>query len=199
MDATVAVTAGTVSNPLFLDDNDGRQVAGRVELRPVAGLVIGTSVSRGPFVARDRRTAARSATATTASFTQTAWGGDAEFSRGYYLLRVETIVSDWRLPIVQSPPLDLPLRSVSTSVEGRYKVAPGFYVAARVDHLGFSDLVGTLVTEPWDAPVTRLEAGGGYSLQRNLLLKMTYQHDQRDGGPLARVANLVATQLVFWF
>jgi hypothetical protein len=196
--ASVAVTAGTVSNPLFLDDNDGRQVAGRLELRPTAGLVIGTSLSRGPFV---NETAAQIAAGSGQDhqFTQTAWGGDAEFSRGYYLLRFETIVSDWRLPIVQAPPLDLPLRSVSTSIEGRYKVAPGFYVAARVDHLGFSDLVGTLVTEPWDAPVTRVEAGGGYSLQRNLLLKVTYQHDHRDGGLLAPTANLVAAQLVFWF
>ena len=46
--------------------------------------------------------------------------------------------------------------------------------------------------------MTRVEAGGGYSIQRNLLLKVTAQFDRRDGGRV-RKANLVAGQLVFWF
>ena len=63
--ATAAVTAGTLSNPLFSDDNGGRQIAGRVELRPVPGLVLGASAAHGPFVserrhARPARRAARS-------------------------------------------------------------------------------------------------------------------------------------------
>ena len=53
--------------------------------------------------------------------------------------------------------------------------------------------------EPWDAPVTRVEVGGGYSLQRNLVFKLSYQHDRRDGGPLERKATFVAAQLVYWF
>jgi hypothetical protein len=198
LSASAAVTAGTVSNPLFIDDNSGRQFAGRIELRPVAGLIIGTSAAHGPFVSDS---AARIAVGPghDGEFTQTAWGADAEFSRGYYLLRFETIVSDWRLPVIGSPTLDLPLGSVAISIEGRYKIAPGFYVAARADHLGFSEITGTLETETWDAPVNRLEAGIGYSLQRNLLVKLDYQHDQRDGGPLATTANLVAAQISFWF
>jgi hypothetical protein len=59
--------------------------------------------------------------------------------------------------------------------------------------------VGTRETLPWDAPVTRIEVGGGYSLQRNLLLKLSYQYDRRDGGVLVGVAHLGAAQLVFWF
>jgi hypothetical protein len=198
LSASVAVTAGTLSNPLFIDDNSGRQFAGRIELRPVAGLIIGTSAARGPFVSNAATRVAVGAD-NDGEFTQTAWGADAEFSRGYYLLRFETIVNEWRLPIVGSPTFVLPLGSASTSLEGRYKILPGFYVAARVDHLGFSEVTGTLETEPWDAPVTRLEAGIGYSLQRNLLVKVDYQHDHRDGGPLATTANLVAAQLSFWF
>ena len=34
----------------------------------------------------------------------------------------------------------------STSVEGRYKLRPGLYVAGRFDHLGFSDVTGTTRT-----------------------------------------------------
>jgi hypothetical protein len=60
-------------------------------------------------------------------------------------------------------------------------------------------VVGTNETAPWDAPVTRAEVGTGYSLQRNLLLKLAFQHNRRDGGRLERVDNFGAAQLVFWF
>jgi hypothetical protein len=196
--ATLAVTAGTISNPLFTDDNSGKQVAGRVEVHPTPGLVLGTSLARGPFVSDD---AARLATGDTSSarFTQTAWGGDVEYSRNYFLVRAETIVSIWRLPILGRPATELPLRAASASIEGRYKIQPGLYVAARLDHLGFGEITGTQGDAPWESPVNRIEAGGGYSLQRNLLLKLSYQHNTRDGGRLATPANQVATQAVFWF
>ncbi len=132
-------------------------------------------------------------------FTQTAWGADVEYSRDHYLFRNETIVSAWRLPIVNRPDLPQPLRAFSTSFEGRYKIVPGLYAAARVDHLGFSDVTGTVGTFPWDAPVTRVEAGPGISIQRNLLLKIAYQHNTRDGGPLIRHEHQGAFQFVYWF
>src|SRR6185436_18878960 len=153
--ATASMTTGTLSNPLFNDDNNGRQLAGRIQLRPVTGLIVGTSAAHGPFItdALARSVAVDNAGA----YTQSAWGADAEYSRAHYLVRFEAIVSAWQLPIVHQPALDLPLRAVSTSFEGRYKITPAFYAAARLDHLGFSDVVGTLVTAPWDAPVTRVE------------------------------------------
>jgi len=198
VNGTVAVTAGTLSNPLFHDDNTGQQYAGRMEFRPVAGLVVGASGARGPFVSAGAAAAAVG-DGHDREFTQTAWGADVEYSRNYVLLRFESIVSEWRLPVVRQPAITVPLRALSTSVEGRYKLAPGFYVAARLDHLGFNDLHGTTTTAPWDAPVTRAEAGIGFSIQRNLLLKVSHQYNTRDGGPLKRVEPQTAAQLVFWF
>jgi hypothetical protein len=196
-DATVAVTTGTLSDPRVSDNAAGKQVVGRVELRPISGLVIGASGARGPFVSD---AAARLAVGgPTSAFTQTAWGADAEYSRDYYLVRVESVVSDWRLPQVTAPLLTMPLQAIATSIEGRYKIMPGLFAAARLDHLGFSEITGTSVTEPWDAPVTRVEIGAGYSIQRNLLLKMTFQRNSRDGGRLATTGNLPAVQLMFWF
>jgi hypothetical protein len=96
-------------------------------------------------------------------------------------------------------PLDVPLSAVSTSVEGRYKLRPDLYLAARFDHLTFSDLTSTATTLPWDAPVTRFEVGAGYSIRRNVLLKGSFQHNHRDGGFLLQNAHLVAVQLVYWF
>jgi len=198
--ATAAVTTGTLSNPLVKDDNDGRQFAGRVELHPVAGLVVGGSVARGEFPATEAVHAAIAKGARDGTFTQSAWGTDVEYSAGYLLVRFESIATRWRLPIVDPLAADLPLSSVSTSIEGRYKIMPGLYVAARVDRLVFGDITGTTQTLPWDANVGRVEVGAGFALQRNVLLKTSLQHNSRDGGRfLPQTGTLGAVQLVYWF
>jgi hypothetical protein len=46
--------------------------------------------------------------------------------------------------------------------------------------------------------VSRIEVGGGYSLQRNLVLKLSFQHNRRDGGR-AQLVNIGAVQALFWF
>ncbi len=58
VDLTAAVTTGTLSNPLFRDDNTGRQVAGRVALHPIAGLIVGASAAHGSFVSQQAAQAA---------------------------------------------------------------------------------------------------------------------------------------------
>jgi hypothetical protein len=196
IDGAAAVTTGTLGNPLVGDDNAGKQVAGRLAVRPTTGLIVGLSAARGPFVTRGASEGAGAA-AVAGRFTQTGWGADLEYSRDYYLLRFETIVSDWRLPVINAPAIDLPLRAVSTLVEGRYKIRPGLYAAARLDHLGFSTITGSTRRDQWEAPVTRVELGGGFSVQRNLLLKLTFQHNTRAGGRVTKT-NLGAAQLVFW-
>jgi hypothetical protein len=196
-EVTASVTTGTLSNPLVRDDNDGKQVTGRLALRPVIGLVVGASAARGAFVSK---TVANSVVGNAGAFaySQTAFGSDVEYSRDYYLVRAETVWSQWALPEIRAPFIDAPLRAFAVSIEGRYKVRPGLYVAARVDHLGFSDVTGTAGTEPWDAPVSRVEVGGGYSLQRNLVLKLSYQYNTRDAGRQTTL-GLPAAQLVYWF
>jgi hypothetical protein len=197
LEGTISVTTGTLSNPRVTDDNSAPQIAARVSARPVAGLVLGASASQGPFLSR---VASRGAVGDgrDRSFTQTAWGGDVEYSRGYYLIRAETIWSEWKLPALGAPVIDRPLTALSTYVEGRYKLRPGLYVAGRIDHLGFSDITGSAGTQSWEAPVSRVEIGAGYSLQRNLILKASVQRNTRDGGRVTN-ATLVAAQLVYWF
>jgi hypothetical protein len=195
--AAASITSGTLANPLVGDDNSGRQYAGRLTLTPTPAIVAGLSAARGPFVSREAaRAAGREADG--GGFTQTAWGADLEYSRGYYLVRVETIVSEWRLPLVADGAGDLQLRAIGASLEGRYRIQPGLYAAARLDHLGFSRVEGRLGREPWEAPVSRLEVGGGYSLRRNLLLKLSVQRNTRSSTRLRRL-TIGAAQVVWWF
>ncbi|MEO8258112.1 MAG: hypothetical protein ABI868_12270 [Acidobacteriota bacterium] len=197
IDATGSLTGGTLSNPRPRDDNGGRQVAGRVALHPVPGLIVGGSGARGAFVSQIAIRAALGETAVQ-DFTQTAWGADVEYSRDYYLLRFETVVSDWTLPLSSAVSRKLPLRAVAASVEGRYKLRPGWYVAGRLDHLGFSEIAISSISQTWDAPVTRTTLGGGYSIQRNLVVKGEFQLNVRDGGRV-RSEPIGSAQLVYWF
>jgi hypothetical protein len=197
VEGAASVTTGSLGNPLFSDDNSGKQIAARVAVRPTAGLILGASASRSPFVERATLRVLPAA-AQSGSFTQTAWGADAEYSRDYYLVRAEAIVSDWTVPLVGTPGIDLPLRAASASLEGRYKLHPRFSLAARVDHLGFSTIHGTSRSDEWDAPVSRVEIGGAYSLQRNVQIKLSVQRNVRDGGRVRR-ATIGAAQVVYWF
>ena len=187
-----SVTTGSLANPLVSDDNGGKQLAGRVAVRPQAGLVIGVSGARGSFLSR---TAARSAAPgiMTGDFVQSAVGADVEYSRDYYLVRAETIRSTWTLPTIEAP-----LAALSASIEGRYKLHPRFYAAARYDHLGFSTITGLTRTGTWDAPVSRVEVGGGYLVRRNLQLKLSLQRNTRQGGRVPHL-KIGAAQAVFWF
>jgi hypothetical protein len=196
-ESTVSVTTGSLGNPLVGDDNSGKQLAGRFSMRPVAGLLLGVSAAQGPYLTR-AATRAAGVESMNRSYTQTAFGADAEYSRDYYLIRFETILSDWRLPMVAAPAIDQPLRAASTLIEGRYKIRPGLYAAARFDHLGFSEITGTTRTAEWEAPVTRYEIGGGYSIVRNLLLKGSFQRNLRPAGRTTKL-NAGALQMVFWF
>ena len=197
MDVAGAITTGTLANPLVRDDNAGKQLSGRASVRPVVGMVLGVSAAQGPYV---NRAAAVSAglPEDDRSLTQTAFGVDAEYARGYYVVRFETVLSRWRVPLIRAPYPQLPLRSSATSIEGRYKLMPGLYAAARWDYLGFNEITGSAGPRTWEAPVTRVEAGAGYSIRRNILLKGSYQHNDRDGGRV-RASSIVATQIVYWF
>lgn len=192
LNASVAVTNGTTSDPRTVDNNGGKQIAGRLEWRPSPALTLGGSAATGAYVA-DAALASATLMSGTAHSTQQALGFDAEISRDHWMVAGEFIWNRWQVPtIVQT------LDATSGFVEGRYKLSPGFFVASRIDYLGFNKLTSPLLgTRTWDAPVTRLESGAGYYIRRNLLAKGTYQYNWRDGG-LVRTRGLFAAQLHFW-
>jgi hypothetical protein len=191
LNASAAVTNGTSSDPRTRDNNGGKQIAGRLQWRPSAALAIGGSAARGAYVADAALATATIARGTSRS-AQQALGIDAEYSRDHWVLRGELIWNRWQVPT-----LSRALDATSAFVEGRYKISPGVFVASRIDRLGFGELPSASEPRTWDAPVTRLETGAGYYIRRNLIVKGTYQHNWRDGGP-TRSLGLFAAQLHFW-
>ena len=194
-----AVTNGSPSNPLVIDDNGGKQITGRVTYRPSTGWVLGASAGRAAYLSRTATDQLPSRGE--GRFTQEAVGADIEYSRGHWLVRAEGMLSRWRLPTLDAPFIDSPLGAVGLFIEGQYKLRPGFYVAGRADHLGFSEITGTVQEgrpTSWDFPVTRIEVGGGYYILRNVIGKLVYQHNWRDD-PHDRRRRFVGAQLVYWF
>ena len=195
-DVTAAVTNGSAANPRVRDDNDGKQLSARVAVHPVVGLVLGGSWSRGQFGQQSLLDA--TAAPENRNFMQRAYGADLEYSRDHWRVRADAVLSEFVIPPLQAPFIIDPLRAVAIGVEGKYTFMPGLYVAARAEHLGFSRLRGSSGVDEWDAPVTRVEAGGGFYLQRNLVARLTVQFNNRDGGRVRR-STLPAVQLLYWF
>jgi hypothetical protein len=191
-----AVTNGTASNPRVSDDNGGKQLVVRVSAEPATGLVLGSSFADGEFLSRRVRT--QLGADGEEHYRQRAYGADVEYSRDHWIVRAESVLSEWQMPRVTSGLPVTPLRALATSLEGRYTFLPGFYGAARVEHLGFSRITGSTRTDEWEAPLTRVEIGAGYYLQRNLIAKIAWQHNDRNGGRVP-VATFVAGQLLYWF
>ena len=192
-----ALTAGTLSSPGARDSNGGPQVSARVAARPALGLVVAGSYANGPFLADTVRDTLDAAGRTGADRQQT-WGADAEYSIGYFLARAELVHARWRLPSVGEPGLREPLTATGLSTEGRYRVAPGITLGARVDRLTFSRVRGTHQTLAWDAPVTRVEAGVAWMAARGVIVRVSLQHNARERGP-RRSSTLPAAQVTLWF
>jgi hypothetical protein len=200
LELTGAITAGTLADPQVGDNNGGKQVSGRVALRPVTGLLAGVSAARGRWLSRDVSEVLPPALASRA-FHQTAVGADAEYSRDHWLVRGELIWSRWTVPLAATLDRTQPLSAVGAWLEGRYRLTPRIFAAARADRLSFSRIQGTLFAgrpATWDAPVERIEAGGGYYLQRNLIARATVQYNRRDGGRI-RHRTFISGQLAYWF
>jgi hypothetical protein len=191
----VAVTQGTISNPLVRDDNGGKQIAGRLGVRPFFGVELGISASRGDYVADGVKVLLPEETGKGQRDThQTALGLDAELSRGRWLVSGEAIWTAWDVPTLTTSPLS----ALGWVVEGRYKVFPGFWLAGRLTASRFESIDTPEGRLTWDFPVTRVEAGVGYELNRYLLAKFAVQYDERAGGAI-RSRVIPAVQVLFWF
>jgi hypothetical protein len=192
-----ALTQGSLADPRLDDDNGRPQVAGRVVYAPHPMIAVGGSAARGAYLRRDLAPALPDGAPVT-DYEQQALGADVEISRDQWIVRAEVLHNNWEQPAF-GPATSRDLGATAVYVEGRYKLRPGLYVAARGDRLAFSRISTAdagLVT--WDAPVDRVEVGVGWSPFRYVLVKTVWQRNRRDGGRV-RASDLGAVQVVTWF
>ena len=75
------------------------------------------------------------------------------------------------------------------------------FLAGRADRLTFTRLRGSVPRSralPWDAPVTRIEAGVGVYLQRNFVLRAMAQGNWRPAGRV-HDRTFLSAQFAYWF
>jgi len=196
LEGALAVTVGSLSKPLVRDDNGGGQVAGRLTWRPFPAFALGVSAARGAFVS-DRVRAARPDVADR-PYNQQAVGVDVEASWGRWLLRGEFVDGSWRLPLLDEPRIPGPLDSRAWYLEAKVRLRPGLYVAARGDRMTFAAIRGSAGVNTWDADVSRVELGVGYTVWRGLIMKASVMDNWRDGGGVRR-SRLASVQALLWF
>lgn len=189
-----AVTQGTLAAPRLEDDNGGKQVSARLAWTPRTGLILGASGARGEYADRTL-VAALPPNRATPPLRQKAWGADAEYSWGPWLLRVEGLYNEFDLPALRGTTSSAPARALALSLEGVRRLGPGLFAAGRLDHLGFSRITGSARSVPWDAPVSRVETGVGWQPLRAVTLKVVYQYNWRDEGYQGRHGFVAAQAL----
>ena len=192
----LAVTQGTLSDPQLEDQNGGKQLSGRLAWTPGPAFVAGVSAASGEFVADSALQALPGGAS--GKYRQQAAGVDLEWSGGPVILRGEAVFSRWHVPAVAPTRIEQPLDALGAFVEARYKLRPGLYVASRVERLAMTEIDSTLGYLSWDADVTRFELGAGYAPLRHVLLKASWQHNERDGGRVQR-NDLVSAQVLLWY
>lgn len=194
IDVTGAVTNGSPSRPLVADDNAGKQIVTRVAIHASPALIVATSYARAAFVSR--RALSAMGVSEDTDHAQQAFGIDGTYQAGHLSVRGEVIHTSWQVPLPTGPGLDL--KATVLSLESKYTFLPGAYAAGRLERLTFNRLTGSTRVDTWEAPVDRVEVGGGYYLQRNLIAKASVQFNQRAGGRVTS-SRLAAAQLLFWF
>jgi len=191
---TGAVTTGSLSNPRLGDLNNGRQLAGRMVVHLTPAVALGVSAASGAFMDHSVESALTPG-AHANDAVQRGLGVDGEYSAGHFIGRAEAIWSRWTIP---APFNGGALQAASVLAEGRYRLMPGVHLAVRAEHLGFNSLTSGARRLEWDAPVTRYEAGAGWSVLRNVMVKGSWQRNRRDAGRV-RHDTMGAAQVVYWF
>jgi hypothetical protein len=196
LEGAVAYTVGSLAHPLVKNDNRGGQTAGRLAWRPAPALTIGVSAASGNFLGNAVLEARPDVPA--GPYDQRAFGVDAETSWGRWLFRGEYVANSWRLPALDPPQITGPIESRSWYLESKVRLGPRVYLAARGDRSSFSSIRGSASVTTWDADVSRVEIGAGFTVRRGLVAKASAMNNWRDGGNV-RQSLLGAVQVLFWF
>lgn len=187
----LAVTQGTLSSPRIngRDDNGGKQVAARVGVVPLTGLVLGASIARGPYLDSDLQGSLSAPGARIGSFDQVIYGFDLEYGVRHLQLQAELAANRWESPNIRDAAGGREdLTNLAWYVEAKYSMLPGLFAAVRHDRIRFGEIddgTGAGRRVPWDYGLRSWEWGVGYHLTDRVIAKLVRQdHDSdRPGAP----------------
>lgn len=192
---SLAVTNEPASGSNFFDANDNKAVTVHVAYKPMLALGIGLSASRGAYLDRGVFEAPQATGLRLGDFPESSLGVDVDYALGRFVFFSECVYKNW-----DSPTIPGGLKAYGFFVEPRYKVLPGLYVALRAEHLQFDAIPVAGGRAPSDFDVSRLELGAGYTLERDLRVKASYQWNYTGGAsPSDPDDDLVQAQLVSAF
>ena len=166
--------------------------AARLGWSPFIGFKVGANASYGPYL---RRLASPTIPGDNHSsdYAQKLYGIDLEYSIGHLVLFGEAFATEWEIPNINGD-----VRAYSYYAEAKYKLFPGFHVAARFGQIFFNKLRTTGGYWSWDRDTTRLEIGAGYFIQLNLLAKVAYEINSERGPDDVRDNVLAFSMTMEW-
>lgn len=196
---TGAITNGSLGSPRLGDDNDDKALSTRATVRLHPGVVVGASAARGAYLSRSVDAVLGPGDATS-RLRQQAAGLDVDLSSGRWLARGEVLVSRWQLPAFDDgTPAHPHVTAVATWGEGRLRLLPGLDAGLRLEHVHFDDIDSAAGPTPWEAAVSRAEAGLAFTPMRHLRLKVAVQRNRRPDGGRVRHDTLLGAQAAVWF
>ena len=165
----VAVANGTVSSTSTHPENedfDFNKIL-RLAYTPITGLTIGASAAMSAYLGGGGRSLPRDMESL--HYQQMIGELDVEFNRDKLMFNGEAVYSRWTVPFENE---DTDLWTIGYNAEAKYTWIPRFYTAVRVGGLVFSRLNLEGSSPRWDNNVLEVEAGVGYSIDRNTLVKL---------------------------
>lgn len=188
----IGITNGTAGSMIATDNNDGKQVLGRLGFVPAPWIRAGASAARGAYFHRQLESRLPPGRRIT-DYNQVVAGADLELSYGRAVAYAEYVWNRYEQPFVGD--LDL----TSWYFEGKVAVLPGWYVAGRYSRMTFDELtLGSGEVARWDAPMWRREIGVGFKPSKRLLAKLVHQETHVEVVP-RRVEAFMAAQLAVLF
>jgi hypothetical protein len=183
LDYAVAVSSGTVSSTTYGGQNNNSEVGTvfRLALTPFTGLILGAAFAQGPFM--DEPADAPTPGVDVNQYRQRTAEIDLEYSVGHAVFYGEAVMNRWPTPLSSgSQNLDV----FGYYVEGKYTLMPRLYVAVRANELLFNRVMLDGQVQPWDRDVAEFEAGLGFFLDRDILLKLVRRESRIFRGPSTR-------------
>lgn len=164
-----AVANGTISatyNRGLNSNNDFNKII-RLAYTPMMGLTIGAAGSFTAYLPSEGKSFPRTKSA--GDYFQRIGEVDLEFSRGHFIFYGQGVYSEWDVPLETE---DAKLSVIGYYAEAKYTWVPRFYTAARVSGLRFSQLDFDGSSRRWDYDMFEAEAGIGYFIDRNAVVKL---------------------------